>query len=61
MPSFFFHEFQLLTVLLLICDQARLSKTMFGIFHFRFRLVFIKVYSFCSTKCMKSLTLKRHS
>ena len=43
MPSFFFRELQLITVLLLICDSymslscaqpcARLSKTVYGIFH----------------------------
>ena len=37
-----------------------LSKTVSGISHFRFRLVFIKVY-ICSTKCINSLTLKRHN
>ena len=37
-----------------------LSKSVCGILHFRFRLVFIKVY-FCSRKSMDSLTLKRHN
>ena len=55
MPSFFFRGLQLITVLLLICDsyindsymhEARLSKTACGIFHFRFRFVFIKVHIF---------------
>ena len=50
MPSFFFRELQLITVLLLICNsymhQVRLSKTVCGILHFRFRFVFIKVYIF---------------
>ena len=43
MPSFFCRELQLITVLLLICEVG-LSKTVCGIFHFRFRFVFIKVY-----------------
>ena len=52
MPCFSFHKLQLFTVLLLICDShmswnARfVSKTMCGIFHFRFCFVFIKVYIF---------------
>ena len=50
MPSFFFRELQLIKVLLLICDsymsKVRLSKTVCGIFHFRFPFVFIKVYIF---------------
>ena len=53
MPSFFFHELQLMTILLLISDsynelkhKARISKTMCEIFHFRFRFIFIKVYVF---------------
>ena len=41
--------------------KVRLSKTVCGIFHFRFGFVFVKVYFFCSTKCMDSLTLKRHN
>ena len=49
MPSLFFRKLQL-KVLLLICDSyyylARLFKTLCGIFHFRFRFVFIKVYIF---------------
>ena len=40
--------------------KIRLSKTVYGIFHFRFRFIFIKVY-FCLVKCMDSLTLKRHN
>ena len=48
---FFFRDLQLITVLLLIRDSymsgiIRLSKTVCGIFHFRFRFVFIKVYTF---------------
>ena len=51
MPSFFFGELQLITVLLLICDSymswiIRLSKTVCRIFHFRFRFIFIKIYIF---------------
>ena len=30
--------------------KARLSKTVFGIFHFRFRFVFIKAYIFVQQK-----------
>ena len=41
--------------------KVRLSKTLCGISHFRFRFVFIKSLYFCSTKCMNSLTLKRHN
>ena len=54
MPFFFFRELQLVTVLLLINlrflyelkHKLRLSKTVCGIFHSRFRFVFIKVYIF---------------
>ena len=38
-----------------------LSKAECGIFHFRFRFVFIKVYIIFPTKSMDSLTLKRHN
>ena len=41
--------------------KVRLSKTVFGIFHFHVRFVFIKVLNFCSTKCMDFSTLKRHN
>ena len=41
--------------------KVRLSKTMCGIFLFRFRSVFIKVYIFVQKKCMDSLTIKRHN
>ena len=41
--------------------MGHLSKTVCGIFHFRFRLVFVKRYSFCSRKIVDSLTLKRHN
>ena len=44
--SFFFRELQLITVLLLI----RLSESVFGIFHFQFRFVFVKVYHFVQQK-----------
>ena len=52
MPSFFFRELQVITVLLLMCDsyanqsKVRLSKTVSAIFHFPFRFVFIRVYIF---------------
>ena len=35
-----------------------LSKTVCGIFQFRFRFVFVKAYIFVQKKCMESLTLK---
>ena len=47
--------------LLELNQKVCLSKTVCGIFHFQFRFVFIKVYIFCSTKFMDSLTLKRHN
>ena len=34
---------------------------MCGIFHFRFRFIFLKVYNFSSVKWIDSLTLKRHN
>ena len=40
--------------------KVRVSETMCGIFHFRFRSVFLKKLHFCSTKCMTPFTLKRH-
>ena len=40
--------------------MVRLSKTVWGIFQFRFRFVFIKVY-FLSLKRKDTLTLKRHN
>ena len=40
--------------------KVRLSKTACRFFHFRFRLLFIKVYIFSSTTCMDCVTLKRH-
>ena len=39
--------------------KVRLHKALCRTFHYRFRFVFIKGYIF-STKCMDSLTLKRH-
>ena len=48
--SFFFHEFQLIKVLLLLKQNVHLSKTVCGIFHFQFRVVFIKVYIFVQQK-----------
>ena len=66
-PSFFFRKLQLITVLLFnlrflyeLKHKVGLSKTVCRIFHFQFRFVFIKVYVFL-TKCMDSLTLKRHN
>ena len=46
--------------------KVRLSKTVCEIFHFHFRLVFIKAYILlfcccCSTKCMDFFTLKRRN
>ena len=53
LPSFFLCKLRLITVLLLICDSYMSWSTKFvslklkcGIFHFRFRFVFIKVYTF---------------
>ena len=53
MHSFLFRELQLITVLLLICNSykklkhiAYLSETVFEIFRFQFRLLFIKLYIF---------------
>ena len=54
MHSFTFSELQLITVLLSIFDsymswlkhKVALSKTVCGIFHFRPRFIFIKVYIF---------------
>ena len=41
--------------------KVRLSKTVCGVFYFWFRFVFIKVYFFCPTKRIHSLTLKLHN
>ena len=41
--------------------KVHLSKTVCGIFHFRFLFVFIKILYFCSTKSMNSFTLKCHN
>ena len=53
MPCFFFRELQLITnftfnlqFLYGLKHTVRLSKTVRGIFHFRFRSVFVKVYVF---------------
>ena len=44
---FFFRKLQLIPVLLLTCIiKVCLSKTVCGIFYFRFRFVFIKVLIF---------------
>ena len=41
--------------------KVRLSKTLCGIFHFRFRFVLIKVYIFVQQNTSTLLTLKRHN
>ena len=41
--------------------MVHLSKAVCKIFHFRLRLVFIKLYIFCSTESMDYLTLKRRN
>ena len=41
--------------------MVHLCKTVYEIFHFQFRLVFINFYIFFSTKTMVSLTFKRHN
>ena len=41
--------------------MVHFSKTEGGISHFQFRLVFIKLYIFISTKSMDFLTLKCHN
>ena len=38
-----------------------LSKTVCRIFHFGFLIISIKVYIFCSKKCINSLILKGHN
>ena len=55
MPSFFFRELQIITVLLFrfiyeLKHQVRLSKTVCGILHFRFLFLLIKVYIFVQQK-----------
>ena len=66
MASFFFLELKLITVLLLSLQflydlkcMVCLSKTVSGIFHFRLRFVFIKVFTSVQQKVW-TLTLKRH-
>ena len=49
--SEFLHEFK---------HKVRLSKTVYGIFHFRFRLVLSK-FVFLFNKTTDSLTLKRYN
>ena len=49
MHSFLFRELQLITVMQLLHELAHmvhLSKSVWGIYHFRLYLVFIKVYIF---------------
>ena len=41
--------------------KVGLSKGVCGIFHFRFRFVFTRVYIFVQQKSKESLTLVRHS
>ena len=41
--------------------MVHLSKTVRGIFHFRFRLFFYYTLYFCSTKSVDSLTSKCHN
>ena len=65
MPSFFFRELQFITVLLLICDFCMSWSTRFislKLWNFPFSIPFhfYSILYFCSTKCMDSLTLKRH-
>ena len=65
MHFFSFLSSKLITVLLLICNSYtdwsfHLSKTLCGIFHFRFLFVFIKLYIFFHQKA-RTLTLKRHN
>ena len=40
---------------------VHLSKTECRIFHFWFRLIFLKTLNFCPTKTMDSFTFKRHN
>ena len=42
-------------------NKVCLIKTVVGIFNFWSGCAFIKVYIFCSTKCMDSLTLELHN
>ena len=65
MPSFFFHEFQLIKVLLLIRDFYMSTRfatlklfVRFCIFDSIFDLSFYKSLYFCSTKSMDSLYFK---
>ena len=64
--SFFSRDFQLISFtfksrfLHELKHKVNISETVFRIFHFRFRLVFTKVYIFVQQKSMDSLNLKRH-
>ena len=66
MPPFFFRELQVISFsvnlqfLYELKHKARLSKTMCGIFHFRFCFVFIKVYVFVQ-QIACTLTLTHHN
>ena len=68
MPSFFFRELQLITVLVLICNFYMSWRTRFvslklcaGFSIFDSVSFWLKFIFFCSTKCMDRLTLKRHN
>ena len=67
MPSFFFRELKLITVLLLICDSYMSWSTRFVSlklcrdFPFSIPFRFYQNLYYCSTKCMDSLNLKRHN
>ena len=67
MPTFFFHELQLISftfnlkIFYELKQKDFLSTTLCGSFHFRFGFVFIKVYIFLQKKCMGTLSLKRHN
>ena len=41
--------------------NVHLSKSVGGIFHFRFRFVFVKVFALVQQKSMNSLTLKHYN
>ena len=66
-PSFFFPELQLITVVLLICQPYTIrstrfvSITVFGIFHFNSFPFFMKlIFLINKMHGLDSLTLKRH-
>ena len=65
MPSFFFREIKLITVLLLLCDSYMSWSTRLVsiklMWDFPFLIPFSSSLYFCSSKCMDSLTLERHN